>query len=547
MKLYEHESSNPIFSHLHRQRTQEILLKFPLLREAGRTNFLSLWKYTDACPERFFSVNACEVYLERLLHIDRTHKETLARLLQVQEMQINNAYRHVHEICSFSWHDEVIQSRDDYEQLIIIDQDVHPSYLRLVEAVYRPLLRIIAHFSRIDRGKDVEGLDLYQIVEELDPSQYNHVLSPYDHLMRNGIAHGAVHYTSESIVYEDKRGNAKEIRVSEVIRTFDDLLDVCNGLLLAFSLFMLTREDADYKLPKNLLTDELQEETKTPYWEVVGCLPSTRLGYTQLVTYIRTNTIDGRKIVFSLLQTAKVLGSVAPGYDRYFFSLRSEKALPGFAAFDGQKLAQKKMTNAPLENYWDALEKDTVFFAPKHSFPKVFAILETFQLAYKAHWPETASTIRERLGLAKVIVRNSNIHRNGWGSVLSADVVIENDSKPVDQDVVRRNCNRIVRKSLRRARRNTSSLSAHRYLPLAFCRISVYQKDYRARRLVGFGLAGDLICTVQARRMKRIRSPDIVGATIELMGRYRIAWNRWWLEEQAGSGVRLASVAAAAR
>ena len=91
--------------------------------------------------------------------------------------------------------------------------------------------------------------------------------------MRNGIAHGGVTYSSDLIQYQDKKGNRKQLDTYEIIRRFDNLLDVCNGLLLAFSIFMLTRDDERYELPTNLLVDELMAATTTPYWSVVGCLP----------------------------------------------------------------------------------------------------------------------------------------------------------------------------------------------------------------------------------------------------------------------------------
>jgi hypothetical protein len=58
----------------------------------------------------------------------------------------------------------------------------------------------------------------------------------------------------------------------------------------------------------------------------------------------------------------------------------------------------------------------------------------------------------------------------------------------------------------------------------------VYRKDYRARRLKSFGLGSDLVCTVRFQRMSRIRSPDILGSTVESAGRWRVAWNKSWLD-----------------
>lgn len=531
MKSSDQKLINPLLLKIHTRQIKDLLSAFPMLHAAEGTQFISLWKYLETRPQRFFSKGAFQAFLDKLIELDREHEDVLFQVLDDYNAQINNSYRHVNEICAFDWHDEQVQSRNDYEKLIFIDQDVHPAYLRLTEAVFRPLLQIVAHFSRLGRGKSVEDLDLYQIVQELEFTNFQSVLSPYDHLMRNSIAHGGVTYSADHIIYEDKRGNRQELYSYHIIRKFDDLLDVCNGLLLAFSVFIFTRKDDRYRLPANLLIEELKAETTTPYWEISGCLPSTQINGTQLIIYVRINTMDEHKVNFSLFQTAIMVEKIAPGYDRYFFYLGSEKCWPGFAAFDGSRLAEHRVKNRQLDQYSDVLEDNLLFFVPKLRFPRILKKLETLWLSYKVHKASIASDIRRQLGWINVDVRNTEIHRNAWGIVLKADVVIAREVGIVDQKLIKRNCNKVVKKALKEARANLSFFNVCRYLPLGFCRIHIYRRDYRARRLSGFGLGGDLICTVQVQRIRRIKSPDIVGATVEVAGRYRIAWNRSWLEE----------------
>ena len=469
--------------------------------------------------------------MKRLVEIHAVHEDKLLHLLHDQSEHLSNAYRHADEICDLGWHDDDIRSSDDYGRLIFVDQEIHPAYLRLTEAVFRPLLQIIAHFSRVDRGKGVDNLDLHQIKQELQSERFQHILSPYDHLMRNGIAHGGVTYSTDMIEYEDKRGNRKKLDIYEIMRRFDNLLDVCNGMLLAFSVFMFTRDNSKYELPSYLLIEELRAATRTPYWDVVGCLPSSYANQSQLISHIKIHTSDWQKVQLSLFQTAVILEKMKSGYDRYFFSFRSNKTLPGFAAFDGQKLTELRKAKAPLEQYDNVLEKDVLFFSPKFPFPRMIAKLESIWLSYKVNRPLISADFRKKMGWLDVNVRIARIHRNGWGAVVDARVVIGRDIPTVDRDLVRRHCSRIVRKGVKVARDTLSHSSLDRYLPLGFCRISVYRRDYRVRRLSNLGLADDLVCTIQVQRIRRIKSPDIAGSTIETKGRYRIAWNRNWLKE----------------
>ena len=522
---------NPLLRDAHARQVSELMDAFPALRTAEVPQFLSLWKYLDACPQRFLSADVYKTYLNSLLQLYASRKEELLRLLQDQRAHLDNAYRHADDICGQDWHDAEIPSQDDYGQLIFIDQELHPAYLRLTEAVFRPLLHIPAHFSRLDRGKGTEGLDLHQIVQELTSSDFDHILDPYDHLMRNGIAHGGITYSSDLIQYQDKKGNRKQLDTYGIIRRFDNLLDVSNGLLLAFSIFMFTRDDERYELPANLLVDELRAATKTPYWSVVGCLPVLHANKSQLVVHVRPDTLDRQKVQFSLFHSAIMLERLAPGYERYFFSFRSKKCWPGFAAFDGRKLATLRESESPLEAYGDVLVDNLLFFDPRLPLPRLLAMLGSLWLSYKIHRPLVSDDVRQKLGWPQLIVRSSAIHRNGWGIVLDARVVIGREVRDLDQDLIRRNCARIVRKSARIVRAELSVFNICKYLPLGFCRIHVYRKDHRTRRLSNFGLANDLVCTIQVQRIRRIRSPDIFGSTIEIKGRYRIAWNRNWLED----------------
>ena len=370
-------------------------------------------------------------------------------------------------------------------------------------------------------------------MQELTAGDLDHVLDPYDHLMRNGIAHGGITYSSDLVQYADKKGNRKQVDPYGIIRKFDDLLDVCNGLLLAFSIFMLTRDDERYELPGNLLVDELRAATRTSYWRIVGCLPVPDANKSQLVVHVRPDTLDRQKVQLSLFHSAILLEQLAPGYERYFFSFRSGKCWPGFAAFDGRELTKRRMAKSPIKGYGDVLEDKLLFFVPRYPLPRLLAKLGTLWLSYKTHRPLVANDVRQKLGRPKLTVRSTAIHRNAWGIVLDAHVVVGHEVRDLDQDLIRRNCARIVRKSARIGRAELSHFNICKYLPLGYCRIHVYQTDHRIRQLSNFGLANDLVCTIQVQRIRRIQSPDILGSTIETKGRHRIAWNRSWLEDSS--------------
>jgi len=293
---------------------------------------------------------------------------------------------------------------------------------------------------------------------------------------------------------------------------------------------LLIHKDDSYDIPRQLLIDELRSETRAPWWEIIGCIPSQIPGKRQLIIFVRCNTGDHQKVTWSVFQTGVLAERFAPNFDRYMLSLRSDRAWPGFAALDGVRLRALREQGRPLEEYRGVVENNLVFYVPLIRLPRFISRLETFRISLRTHVSRAHADFRKQLGKIEVVPRGGKMHRNGWRSVLNGQVWLPNDGSTPDQDSIRSSCRQIVRAALRDAQRQMSRLSLERYLPLGFARIYVFRRNYRKRRLINFGLREDLICTVQFQRIRGIRSPDILGSTVERCGRYRIAWNKAWLE-----------------
>jgi hypothetical protein len=137
-----------------------------------------------------------------------------------------------------------------------------------------------------------------------------------------------------------------------------------------------------------------------------------------------------------------------------------------------------------------------------------------------------------------IYVRNTTIHRNGSKTVLGGSVFISNLQEQDPQDIIRRYKRKIIKKSLKSARKELPYKNVCKYLRLGFARISVFTKDYRKRKLNSYGLGQDLVCTIEIKKIARIKSPDILGSIIEQKGSYRIAWNKSWLEKNANMSVQ---------
>lgn len=505
---------------------------FPALSACPETHSLALRPYLNICPERFFNRTVYALMLDWLKRRDEIQRDDLRAYVVAVNAELSTALLFLREINAQDWHERALVEGEDYDVIRFIDKVVHPVYLRLVEGILAPLIRPIAHFMRLDRRKSTDKLDIFNLCEELSGTSMAPCIKAYRHTVRNGVGHGGITYLLREIRYCDKKGNEETLDVWSVIRLCDDMIDTCNGLACAFKVFLCLFREHGYQLPREFLVEELMEETRSPFWHIEGCIESEIGSSTQLVIYAHPNSRDYRKVLLAAMQSAVLAESLAPGYGRYFFSLRTPmSAWPGWAAFDGDRLRQLRLAdNAELDEYASALEKGNFFYRPRLALPIALLRLETLVQCFLLHWPLVLHQIRENFALSTMVSRNAHMHRNAWGYVLVGAVVMTGLDFETAADVIRSDKRRIIRTVAKQGRATTSWFDITRYLPLGYARISVFSVDFRCRRLSSFGLGEELVCTIQLQRIRRIRQPDIFGSTIEVCGKWRIAWNRAWLE-----------------
>ena len=522
---------NPLLKEIHQKQREELINHFPVLKFYQHNSYLSLYKYISVSPYYFYSEIIQKLFFNWLEDRDKSDRDKLQNFLAQFDAELNRSYINLLEINKFKWHDN-ITAADDYDLLIFIDKEIHPSYLRLTEGVFKPICRMLAIFLRLDRGKGIDDLnDLYSIVQEIENSPYKTICNSYIHIIRNGIAHGGITYLQKEIRYNDKKGREESFSDKEIIDAFDNLLDTCNALLLSLSLFLVINQLNGYNLLQEVLIEELRAETRTPWWEIVGCVRSGFENLNHLLIYAKANSYDFSKVQMSTFQSGILAERYAPGYDRYFFSLHSYKSLPGWITFNGKQLKQLREKNAVyLEEYNNIIIND-LFYIPKIRLPRIFFKLNNYYLSFKLHWPLVVEKIKQQYYRPNIIVREARIHRNSWGCVLNGCAILKMTSRDICQDVLRNTAKRIIQKTLSEARRKKSFFSLLYWLPLGYARVSVFSNNYRIRRLANHELCEDLICTIQVKRIKRIKCTDLYQSTVEKYQKYHIAWNKSWLEK----------------
>ena len=537
MKHIKDITRNPVYADLHEKRRKKIVKSIIELELCPRDNYLSIYEYLESSPRKYYSHRTFDELYKWLMIRDKKSRDKLQEYLKENNRELDIAFRHLEEINRAEWHEE-FKFTDDYFKAQYIDRNIHPTYLKLAEGVFKPIMHLVTYFRRLDRQKGTNSIDLYNIVEDLKKTNFRKDAELVDTTIRNGIGHGNISYLKDAsfgtmVKYQDNKGNQKQCKYDEIVGRFDSLLDSCNGMSLALSVFLLNFQENGYALVPQIFHSELRSETLTEWWEYEGSVPYKILNnISQLNIFIRCNTTEHEKALFSAFSTGVLAEYFVPGYQRYHLTLRAKNRSNRFIAFDGEKLKElRNKTDAKLIDYKGTIV-DTLFFLPtnhwlaKKGF-KLWRLWEAFKITFTTFdWGDA------KIEIPAINVRNSKIHRNGYGCVVRAAVHIKRDENQIDQKYIRRWSGRIRRKVIANARSQLALLDYQRYLPIVFARITLFAKDHRTRRLINYGLGPDLIGTIQVNKTKLIKIPDIGGSTVEQLGKTRIAWNKAWLEKK---------------
>jgi len=133
--------------------------------------------------------------------------------------------------------------------------------------------------------------------------------------------------------------------------------------------------------------------------------------------------------------------------------------------------------------------------------------------------------IKDEFSTLSISVRKTQIHRNRCHVVVNAQVFVKQNQCVSLRKLIRDNCSRIVRRVVKHTRKNEPRYNLLRFLPVGHVRLGIYSKDFRVRKLGVSGLIPELLCTIQLKKLKRIKCPDILGGKPEIIKNFRVVWN----------------------
>ncbi len=511
---------------------KEIKNKFPILDGDGKKYILSIKDYITQRPQKLYNEKVYYKYLA-FLNAFINKKNSFVEAYKEIEYDINIAIKTLYEINTHDYHEEIIPT-DSIQVIDFIEKNIHYNYLSLTESVFHKFIKLIAIWERQSRNKPISGLDIYNCVEELLKTKFSFITSGYNNTMRNGIAHGWIVYKENSIKYKGKRGGAVELTASTVIRMFDDMLDVCNGLCLAFKVFFILNKESlthyNLSIPKQLLIQELKAQTNAPRWQVIDCLESEIMdNKKQLNVFTKNSLIALDEVNYYAFRTAVFAEYFAPGYDRYFFSLDSKFSLNGFGGYDGEILRNQRLKgNDDLTGYAGVLEGGLLFFKPKIELPKwlrrINTIASVFKSMYKIYFHEHTNYYFKK----RYEIRDIKAHTRKFKVIITDPSVhlLINDPEEI-VDFIRTKYKKLINQTIKKSKGRFKNPFVF-FMRTEYIRITLYDNDLRKRHFRDSGLIDGLICSIELNKSKKIKTTDLLGGILEQHGKYRIVWNKNW-------------------
>jgi hypothetical protein len=525
---------DPISQMILNSQRDTISKKFPALDQGIRTPIV-FWKYLTDAPERFFNKEIFDQITQIYADFFSKYPNELFTFLKEEYSELNNANRNLSEINLLPIHDIKLPNDDDINLINFCDYSILPNYLRLIEGVYRVVINPIVAFARLEGGKTTSLLTPGTIYRrwQILCNNYPDFSAPFIRTVRNGIAHGGVVYGNNDIIFTDK-DSSESFLISQFIKEFDNLVDFCNAMILAYLLFYYRNFqilfDEGVYLPTSFLFDELRAELSAPKWEVRGCIESKTFDKkSQLNIYIRDSLLSKMRLRYYSSRTVrganKLSSFFGKRYSRFFISYFSKYYTRGFISYDGEKIKQLEEAGVDeISTYVGAIEVPLIFHR-NLIFNRFLYTLGSISNGIRIgipYWVKKRGADRDGY---VVIPRVGQIFKYPSGVTVKVSLVVSSEADDLDV-IIRKNVKAIIKKSIRFGRRSAPISSVEKYLPITFVDLKIMSEDFRKRKLEGPGLIPELVCTIRQNRWKqKVQIVDIATGVPEVIGNIRIVWN----------------------
>jgi hypothetical protein len=231
---------------IHRQfRLGKLKAKYPKLFEPGgppEEYLLDLYPYFFDKPQKFYNEAVFENTLSYLTtHYTQNSSNMLGDFALAAEELISG-------ILSTAYYSKDVEytSTDGIERDVKVRRYWGPWYQNLIEGCLKNVCvaLVLAALRKDKPSAMLQGMDVYNRAEKLrtvTTYDFSIVFEDYDSIIRNGCAHAGITLIKDgSIEFRDSKGKKASWTDDELVYHIYNLLDVCNALIFATRIFILS-------------------------------------------------------------------------------------------------------------------------------------------------------------------------------------------------------------------------------------------------------------------------------------------------------------------
>lgn len=337
-------------------REHEIKNEFKnFLTEESESIWLhSLYQFATNSPYKYWDKET----LSACLNILEKDKERTLSSISSWDSQTSIAFSNLFQKTSVDLIDSSLDQKRA-KDLLRISTEVHPEYLRNVEHVFGNLLCV--YWGILRKGGVKAKFSLKSVIPFLEKSDKNFLLSGFDDKIRNGIAHGEIHYKGDGIVYGEI-GTEFEYKIDsfQLLDKYDELKRTINSLALAILLFGCRNQKIinEFSWPSGIIECFIRESFSRENFSVNGIVESSyALIGPQLQIGVKTELKKREIILIDCLRIAfEILKINNKTYNRILFDIDTGDSVTSMMAFDVEKLKSHFKNNSEISQVSDAIE-----------------------------------------------------------------------------------------------------------------------------------------------------------------------------------------------
>jgi hypothetical protein len=275
----------------------------------------------------------------------------------------------------------------------------HPEYVRLFESIYKKLLLPIIKIIDKKEKSNFEKTNEKNQTEKLKDLNLNELLKGNNRVIRNSISHGKVSYDYSQIIYNDRHTSEQHFP-SDLLRTFDFLVETCNSIVVTYILsiarFFQSNKKIVTMLPLSLKFLFMDGLLSSEYFKLLSFHESTVNKSPQLNIICNINSSNRATHTFySLNLCYNILKLVDANFGRFAISLECGKPLASSIFIDGKKLRHSIDNNLSIEASKNVIETNMLWHDSSKIRQKIATWRHILNIQYRIFKTERQKELRK--------------------------------------------------------------------------------------------------------------------------------------------------------